>query len=177
MHVSTVPESATSSPGTRPSSDLRDVEPSDLLERDPVAPDESLLQACIRGKVVMVSGAGGSIGSELCRQIMRLGPHAPAAARDVGAGAVPDRSGAAHRSQARSTVDVEIVPLLGNAHHRNRVREIMQQYRVQTVYHAAAYKHVPIVEQNIIEGIHNNVFSTWYLGRGRARERASRRSC
>jgi FlaA1/EpsC-like NDP-sugar epimerase len=138
------------------------VDPSDLLERDPVAPDQSLLEACIRDKVVMVSGAGGSIGSELCRQIVRLGPQR-ILLLEMSEPALYQIDRELRRIAGTLPAQPEIVPLLGNAHHRDRAREIMHQYRVQTVYHAAAYKHVPIVEQNIIEGIHNNVFSTWYL--------------
>ena len=162
VHVSTIPGIADLIAGYATVSDLREVEPSDLLEREPVAPDESLLQACIRGKVVMVSGAGGSIGSELCRQILRLAP-ARLLLLEMSEPALYQIDRELRLIAGAQQIYVDIVPLLGNAHHRNRVREIMQQYRVQSVYHAAAYKHVPIVEQNIVEGIHNNVFSTWYL--------------
>ena len=162
VHVRTVPDISDIVAGHASVADLRDVEPSDLLEREPVAPNESLLQACIRGKVVMVSGAGGSIGSELCRQILRLAP-ARLLLLEMSEPALYHIDRELRAIAVAQKVEVDIVPLLGNAHHRDRVREIMQQYRVQTVYHAAAYKHVPIVEQNIIEGIHNNVFSTWYL--------------
>lgn len=162
VHVRTVPDISDIVAGHASVADLRDVEPSDLLEREPVAPNESLLQACISGKVVMVSGAGGSIGSELCRQILRLEP-ARLLLLEMSEPALYHIDRELRAIAAAQKVEVDIVPLLGNAHHRDRVREIMQQYRAQTVYHAAAYKHVPIVEQNIIEGIHNNVFSTWYL--------------
>ena len=162
VHVRTVPDISDIVAGRASLVDLREVEPSDLLEREPVAPDESLLLACIRGKVVMVSGAGGSIGSELCRQILRLAP-ARLLLLEMSEPALYHIDRELRTIAAAQNVEVDIVPLLGNAHHRDRVREIMQQYRVQSVYHAAAYKHVPIVEQNIVEGIHNNVFSTWYL--------------
>jgi FlaA1/EpsC-like NDP-sugar epimerase len=162
VHVRTVPDISDIVAGRASVADLREVDPSDLLERDPVAPDRSLLEACIRGKVVMVSGAGGSIGSELCRQIVRLGPQR-ILLLEMSEPALYQIDRELRLIAAALPAQPEIVPLLGNAHHRDRAREIMQQYRVQTVYHAAAYKHVPIVEQNIIEGIHNNVFSTWYL--------------
>jgi FlaA1/EpsC-like NDP-sugar epimerase len=162
VHVRTVPDISDIVAGHASVADLREVEPSDLLEREPVAPDDSLLQACIRGKIVMVSGAGGSIGSELCRQILRLKP-AQLLLLEMSEPALYHIDRELRTIAAAQLVEVDIVPLLGNAHHRNRVREIMQQYRVQSVYHAAAYKHVPIVEQNIVEGIHNNVFSTWHL--------------
>jgi FlaA1/EpsC-like NDP-sugar epimerase len=162
VHVRTVPDISDIVAGHASVADLREVEPSDLLEREPVTPDESLLHACIRGKIVMVSGAGGSIGSELCRQIMRLLP-SRLLLLEMSEPALYHIDRELRTIAAAQNVDVDIVPLLGNAHHRDRVREIMQQYRVQSVYHAAAYKHVPIVEQNVVEGIHNNVFSTWYL--------------
>jgi FlaA1/EpsC-like NDP-sugar epimerase len=162
VHVRTVPDISDIVAGTAGVADLREVDSSDLLEREPVMPDESLLQACIRGKVVMVSGAGGSIGSELCRQIVRLAP-ARLLLLEMSEPALYHIDRELRAVATAQGLQTDIVPLLGNAHHRNRVREIMQQYKVQSVYHAAAYKHVPIVEQNIVEGIHNNVFSTWHL--------------
>jgi FlaA1/EpsC-like NDP-sugar epimerase len=101
----------------------------------------------------MVSGAGGSIGSELCRQIVRLGPTRLLLV-EMSEPALYHIDRELRLLCKGRNLDVEIVPLIGNAHHRNRVREIMQRFGVQTVYHAAAYKHVPIVEQNVIEGIH-----------------------
>jgi len=142
--------------------DLRDVDAEDLLGRDPVAPNHKLLGRCIRSKVVLVSGAGGSIGSELCRQIVQLGPrrlvllelsepalyHIERELRDV---------------IARQSMPVELVGLLGNAMDRARVQELMRTYSIETVYHAAAYKHVPIVEHNVIEGVRNNIFATYRM--------------
>jgi FlaA1/EpsC-like NDP-sugar epimerase len=109
----------------------------------------------------MVTGAGGSIGSELCRQIVRLGPQR-LVLFEMSELALYHIDRELRALVDRGEVQVEIVSLLGNAHHKYRVREIMQSYGVQTVYHAAAYKHVPIVEHNVIEGIHNNVISTWH---------------
>jgi FlaA1/EpsC-like NDP-sugar epimerase len=162
VHVRTVPDVRDIVAGHASVADLCEVDPSDLLERDPVPPNEALLAACIANKVVMVSGAGGSIGSELCRQILRLGPRRLLLV-EMSEPALYHIDRELQMLRKTAGLNVEIVPLLGNAHHRNRAREIMQTYRVQTVYHAAAYKHVPIVEQNVIEGIHNNVFSSWYL--------------
>jgi FlaA1/EpsC-like NDP-sugar epimerase len=162
VHVRTLPDISDIIAGHATVADVREVDPSDLLGRESVPPNQTLLESCIRGKVVMVSGAGGSIGSELCRQIVRLGP-----ARLILVEMSEPALYHIHRELQllcdSNELRVEIVALLGNAHHRNRAREIMHRYSVQTVYHAAAYKHVPIVEQNIIEGIHNNVFSSWYL--------------
>jgi UDP-N-acetylglucosamine 4,6-dehydratase len=162
VHVRTVPAIGDIVAGHASVADLCEVDPSDLLERDPVPPNEALLAACITNKVVMMSGAGGSIGSELCRQILRLRPKR-LLLMEMSEPALYQIDRELQMLCKTTGLSVEIVPLLGNAHHRNRAREIMQAYRVQTVYHAAAYKHVPIVEQNVIEGIHNNVFSSWYL--------------
>jgi len=161
VHVRTVPDISDIVAGNATVADVREVDANDLLGRDPVPPNEALVGACIRGKVVMVSGAGGSIGSELCRQIVRLGPKRLLLV-EMSEPALYHVDRELRTLAASKGVRVEIVPLLGNVHHRNRVREIMSRYGVQTVYHAAAYKHVPIVEQNIIEGIHNNVYSSWY---------------
>ena len=165
VEVQTVPDLADIASGIAHLDEVRDVNVGDILGRDPVPPDQALLDACVRGKVVMVTGAGGSIGSELCRQIVQLGPKrlvlfemCELALYQIERELHLLLAGAAHHGGA----PLEIVALIGNAHHKPRVREIMRTFGVQTVYHAAAYKHVPIVEQNMIEGIHNNVFGTWY---------------
>jgi FlaA1/EpsC-like NDP-sugar epimerase len=165
VEVQTVPDLADIASGIAHLDEVRDVNVGDILGRDPVPPDQTLLDACVRGKVVMVTGAGGSIGSELCRQIVQLGPKrlllfemSELALYQIERELHLLLAGAAHHGGA----PLEIVALIGNAHHKPRVREIMRTFGVQTVYHAAAYKHVPIVEQNMIEGIHNNVVSTWY---------------
>jgi len=137
-------------------SDLREPENEDLLGRAPVPPDAALMERNIRGKVVLVTGAGGSIGSELCRQIARLEPERLLLVE--------------HSEYALYALDQELrrggfeatrlVPLLGSVRDAARMREILQTFRPQTVYHAAAYKHVPLVEHNPAEGIRNNVFGT-----------------
>lgn len=141
--------------------DVRDVDVTELLGRDAVPPNPSLFAACIRGKSVMVTGAGGSIGSELCRQILRLAP-ARLVLFEMSEIALYTIERELEEIARTQNLGVEILPLLGNAHHRHRVREVISTCSVQTIYHAAAYKHVPIVEHNVIEGIHNNVISTWY---------------
>jgi FlaA1/EpsC-like NDP-sugar epimerase len=161
VRVQTVPDFSDIIAGSAMVEDVRDVDANDLLGRDPVTPNEALLDACIRNKVVMVSGAGGSIGSELCRQILRLGP-VRLVLFEMSEVALYNIDRELKMLVEHLKVNVEIVALLGNAHHRQRAQEIMAAYGVQTVYHAAAYKHVPIVEHNVVEGIHNNVFGTWY---------------
>ncbi len=159
--VQTVPDYSDIAAGHANVEDIRDVDANDLLGRDPVVPNERLMDACIRNKVVMVSGAGGSIGSELCRQILQLKP-ARIILLEISEVALYSIDKELRLLIQHLQVNVEIVALLGNAHHRQRIQEIMTTYGVQTVYHAAAYKHVPIVEHNVVEGIHNNVFGTWY---------------
>jgi FlaA1/EpsC-like NDP-sugar epimerase len=161
VHVQSLPNLSDLISGKAQFNELRDVEVSDLLGRDPVPPRPKLFGSCIRGKCVLVTGAGGSIGSELCRQIIRLDP-ARLVLFEMSELALYNIQRELEEVAAHERLNAEIVPLLGNAHHRHRVREVLSTFGVQTIYHAAAYKHVPIVEHNVIEGIHNNVISTWY---------------
>ncbi|EAS44617.1 polysaccharide biosynthesis protein [Photobacterium profundum] len=140
---------------------LRDVPIEDLLGREPVKPDNNLMTSNITDKVVMVTGAGGSIGSELCRQIIKLQPKALLLFElsEFGLYSIDKEltEYAAHRD-----FDIEIIPLLGSVQRINRLSIIMKTFKVDTVYHAAAYKHVPMVEYNVVEGVRNNVFGTYY---------------
>lgn len=138
---------------------IREVEIEDLLGREAVAPDSQLLGRCIAGKVVMVSGAGGSIGSELCRQILRLRP-SRLVLMDLSEFALYSIEQELAGLCVRLDVKVELVPLLGSVMHQHRVELSMRGFGVQTVYHAAAYKHVPLVEHNPVEGIRNNSIGT-----------------
>jgi FlaA1/EpsC-like NDP-sugar epimerase len=158
--VQTIPNLAEIASGDARVDELREIDVSDLLGRDPVPPNLSLLDACIRSKNVMVTGAGGSIGSELCRQILRLGPKR-LVLFETSELALYDIERELRLSHPQAAV--EIVALLGSAQHKDRAVDIMRTFGVQTVYHAAAYKHVPIVEHNVIEGLRNNVVSTWNL--------------
>jgi FlaA1/EpsC-like NDP-sugar epimerase len=161
LHVQSLPHLTDLIAGKARIDELRDVEVGDLLGRDPVPPNPRLFGSCIRGKCVLVTGAGGSIGSELCRQIMQLSP-TRLVLFEMSEIALYTIERELNEIATRDRLTVELVPLLGNAHHRQRVREVLAAYNVQTVYHAAAYKHVPIVEHNVVEGVHNNVISTWY---------------
>jgi FlaA1/EpsC-like NDP-sugar epimerase len=161
VHVQLLPDLSDLITGRAQISELCDVDVSDLLGRDPVPPKPKLFSSCIRGKCVLVTGAGGSIGSELCRQIIRLQP-TRLVLFEMSEFALYNIQRELEQIAAQELFNVEIVPLLGNAHHRHRVREVLAAFNVQTVYHAAAYKHVPIVEHNVVEGVHNNVISTWY---------------
>lgn len=164
VHVQTMPHFKDIVSGKARVDDIRDVDVVDLLGRDAVPPNPELLDACIRDKSVMVTGAGGSIGSELCRQILRLSP-LRLVLFEISESALYETEKHLRQLSARSGVEVEIVPLLGSVHHEERVRQVMEAFGIHTVYHAAAYKHVPIVEQNLFEGIHNNVFGTLHAVR------------
>ena len=161
VHVQTLPDYRDLISGKASFSELREVSIDDLLGREAVPPHQELLSRTVEDKSVLVTGAGGSIGSELCRQIISMGARR-LVLLDISEPALyrieQELSGRIRAQQQ----DVELVPLLGSAHHRQRVRAIMSLYDINTVYHAAAYKHVPIVEQNVSEGVHNNILSTWH---------------
>ncbi len=159
VHVQTMPDMADIAAGNARVDDIREVDITDLLGRDAVPPNPKLLEACVHGRSVMVTGAGGSIGSELCLQIARLGPKR-LVLFDVSEVALYRLDQALHDLANRNGLNVELVALIGSVHHRDRMREVLETYAVETVYHAAAYKHVPLVEHNMIEGVHNNVFGT-----------------
>jgi len=158
--VQTVPDVSEILSGQSRLEEVRDIDVHDLLGRDPVPPNAALLSACVRGKSILVTGAGGSIGSELCRQIISLLPRR-LVLLEVSELALYEIERELRSLNARLGNRIDLVALLGNAHHKQRVREIMTTFGIQTVYHAAAYKHVPIVEHNMIEGLHNNIFATF----------------
>jgi len=161
VHVQSVPDIEQLVTGNANLADLREVDVADLLGRDAVPPKDGLFDACIRDRVVMVTGAGGSIGSELCRQIIGLHPRR-LVLFEMSELALYNIERELRALAEKHALQLELVGLLGNARDRFRLRDIFSAYRVQTVYHAAAYKHVPIVEQNVVEGINNNVIGTWY---------------
>lgn len=138
--------------------DLREVGIEDLLGREAVAPSPDLLRACISGKNVMITGAGGSIGSELCRQILQLNP-TRLVLFEISELALYSIEREL-RAKNPGSAPVEIVPILGSVQDPIRLKGAMRQWGIQTLYHAAAYKHVPLVEHNPIEGLRNNSFGT-----------------
>lgn len=140
-------------------SELRPVEIEDLLGRDPVAPDRALLEKNIKDKVVMVTGGGGSIGSELCRQIFDLGPEALLIVESSEYALYTIHRELEDRQQAVGA-GPRLVPLLGSIGDEARMRAILANWKPATMYHAAAYKHVPLVEHNVSEGLKNNLFGT-----------------
>ena len=157
VKVQTVPPISDILSGKAQLQEIRDVDVNDLLGRDPVPPKPELMDKCISGKVVMVTGAGGSIGSELCRQIIKRGP-SKIILHELNEFALYSIEQELNRSN--DPQHCEIISLLGSVQNQNRIEIIMSTYKVQTVYHAAAYKHVPLVEHNIVEGVRNNVFGT-----------------
>jgi FlaA1/EpsC-like NDP-sugar epimerase len=159
LEVKTIPSLSDIVTGKAKISQLRHVTPEDLLGRDPVPPDEQLLGRNITGKVVMVTGAGGSIGSELCRQILDQDPLA-LVLYEISEIALYSIEGELTETAKKLKKPAQIIPILGSVQDEARLDAVMKAFKVQTIYHAAAYKHVPIVEENVVEGIRNNVFGT-----------------
>jgi FlaA1/EpsC-like NDP-sugar epimerase len=164
VHVRTLPSMADLASGWVTVRDLQELDVEDLLGRAPVPPDETLVARNLSGKTVLVTGAGGSIGSELCRQILMEKPQRLVLVEHNEFGLYTiHRELEALRAEHR--LDAEIVPLLASVANLGRLREICQLYRPATIYHAAAYKHVPLVESNPSEGVLNNVFGTFNMAR------------
>jgi FlaA1/EpsC-like NDP-sugar epimerase len=159
LHVRSVPGFMDLASGRVKVDDIQEVDVADLLGRDSVPAKENLLEHCIKGRVVLVTGAGGSIGSELCRQILTLGPttlilfeHSEFNLYEI--------TSELDRRLIRESLPVKLLPILGSIRNHEKLLDVMRMWRVETVYHAAAYKHVPMVEHNISEGILNNVIGT-----------------
>lgn len=157
--VKLVPGMADVVSGTVTIDAIREVEIEDLLGRESVVPNPALLGQCLTGKVVLVSGAGGSIGSELCRQIVRLRP-LRLVLMELSEFALYSIEQELSALCKRQDIKLELVAVMGSVMHQRRNEKIMRDFGVQTVYHAAAYKHVPLVEHNPIEGLRNNALGT-----------------
>ncbi|MDP5145065.1 nucleoside-diphosphate sugar epimerase/dehydratase [Shewanella sp. ULN5] len=164
VQVLTIPAMSDLVNGTKLYSDIKEVEIDDLLGRDSVSPRSDLLSANIKDKVVMVTGAGGSIGSELCRQILKQAPK-KLVLFELSEYSLYAIERELNATAAELGLNVRIFPMMGSVQRENRVQAIMESFGVQTVYHAAAYKHVPLVEHNVVEGVRNNVFGTLYTAR------------
>ena len=159
VHVRTLPGMGDLAAGRVTVQDFQELDVEDLLGRVPVAPDKQLLARNLTGKVALVTGAGGSIGSELCRQILCENPAQLVLVEHNEFGLYSIHSELLGYC-AEKKLQIEVVPLLASVGNFGRLREICQQYKPATVYHAAAYKHVPLVESNPSEGVLNNVFGT-----------------
>ena len=159
VHVKTIPGLADIVEGTAPAEQILEITHNDLLGREPVTADSALMRTNIEGKVVMVTGAGGSIGSEICRQVLSAAP------KKLILFEMSEYALFTVEQQLRTVIEateseVELVPLMGSVQNRYLIDMVIRRFGVHTLYHAAAYKHVPLVEHNIVEGVQNNVFGT-----------------
>ncbi|WP_150793031.1 nucleoside-diphosphate sugar epimerase/dehydratase [Pseudomonas fluorescens] len=159
LHIRSVPNFTDLASGRVKVEDIQEVDIADLLGRDSVPAQPDLLERCIKGKTVMVTGAGGSIGSELCRQIFALGPITLILFDHSEFNLYSILSELEQRG-SRKSISVRLLPILGSIRHPDKLLDVMKSWKVDTVYHAAAYKHVPMVEHNIAEGVLNNVIGT-----------------
>lgn len=159
LHVRSIPGFMDLASGRVKVEDIQEVDIADLLGRDAVPPRQDLFERCIKNQVVLVTGAGGSIGSELCRQILASGArtlllfeHSEFNLYSI--------HGELQQRLERESLPIKLVPILGTIRNAERLLDILQTWRVNTVYHAAAYKHVPMVEHNVAEGVLNNLVGT-----------------
>jgi FlaA1/EpsC-like NDP-sugar epimerase len=158
LEIKTVPTVADIVQGRVSFSAIKDLDVDDILNRDQVLPNSELLTKNITSKVVLVTGAGGSIGSEICRQIAKLNPQNLIL--------LELNEFALYKIYEELKIlnkNLKIIPLIVNVQDQAKVNEIFKTFKVDTVYHAAAYKHVPLVEENISESIKNNVFGTFAI--------------
>ncbi|MCK9636663.1 MAG: polysaccharide biosynthesis protein [Methylobacter tundripaludum] len=161
VHVMSMPGLSEIAQGKVTVDALQEVDIADLLGRDAVAPDQSLLHANIAGKVVMVTGAGGSIGSELCRQIILLQPESLILFEISEFALYAIEKELQHLlTKAKNDKEIKLIPVLGSVVNAKRCEKICKTFKVRTIYHAAAYKHVPMVERNPGEAVWNNIFGT-----------------
>ena len=172
VKVQTIPDMEEILQGNAKIDELREVKIEDLLGREPVLPNQSLLQKNILDKVVMVTGAGGSIGSELCRQIILNHPK-KLILFELSEFSLYSIHQELLEILKKNNINIKIYPALGNVQDIERLDRVLAHFKVDTIYHAAAYKHVPLVEYNIIEGIRNNIFGTYNVARCAAEHNVS----
>ncbi len=141
--------------------EVKKVDIEDLLGRDTVPPKGNLIQQCITDKVVAVTGAGGSIGSEICRQVLLQKPE-KLILIELNEFSLYSIEQELNQIKQEQGLELEVISILGSVQKENRLKTVFETFKVNTVYHAAAYKHVPMVEHNVVEGVRNNVFGTWY---------------
>ncbi|MBU3631331.1 nucleoside-diphosphate sugar epimerase/dehydratase [Polynucleobacter sp. AP-Melu-500A-A1] len=163
VHVRSLPDLVDLAQGHVTVLDIKELDPDDLLGREPVAPNRELIEKNILGKTVLISGAGGSIGSELCRQILQVGPKQLLLLDHSEYGLYAIESELRAQLNANPQLKTDLIPLLGNVRDAERLEVIFTRWSIDTVYHAAAYKHVPLVEHNPSEGLQNNVLGTLNL--------------
>lgn len=162
VHVKTVPDLFDMVSGKVGVDEIKDIDIEDLLGRDIVPPDPELLGACINSQSVMVTGAGGSIGSELCRQIVSINPSRLVLLDSFEFGLYKLEAELLEKLDGLGNggANIEIIPLLGSVTNKVQMENAIRTFSVDTVYHVAAYKQVPMVEKNVVEGVQNNIFGT-----------------
>ena len=161
VHVKTVPDLFDMVSGKSDVDEVRDIDIEDLLGREIVPPNPELLGACISGQSVMVTGAGGSIGSELCRQIVNINPARVVLLDSFEYGLYEiERELKEKLSLIEGGEGIKIIALLGSVCNKSQIENAVRSFQVDTIYHVAAYKQVPMVEKNIVEGAQNNIFGT-----------------
>jgi FlaA1/EpsC-like NDP-sugar epimerase len=173
VHVRSLPDLVDLAQGHVTVLDIKELDPDDLLGREPVAPNRGLIEKNILGKTVLISGAGGSIGSELCRQILQVGPKQLLLLDHSEYGLYAIESELRTQLNANPGLKTELIPLLGNVRDAERLEAIFTKWSIDTVYHAAAYKHVPLVEHNPSEGLQNNVLGTLNLAQAAKKHRTT----
>jgi FlaA1/EpsC-like NDP-sugar epimerase len=141
--------------------EVKKVDIEDLLGRDTVPPLSELVQQCITNKVVAITGAGGSIGSEVCRQVLLQKP-TKLILIELNEFSLYTIEQELNQLKEAQGLELDIISILGSVQKEHRLKTVFETFKVETVYHAAAYKHVPMVEHNVVEGVRNNVFGTWY---------------
>ena len=159
IELQSVPSVEDIATGKATVTDIQDIDIADLLGRAPIEPDPDLLKKNVFGKSIMITGAGGSIGSELSRQILRQSP-SKVVLLELNEFNLYCIDQELQTLKSTLSLETQIVPILGSVQNQNRLSNLMVLHEVETLYHSAAYKHVPIVESNIIEGVRNNVFGT-----------------
>ncbi len=160
LQVMTIPGMADIVSGTTNLDEVKNVEIDDLLGRDSVQPRQDLMSANIENKIVMVTGAGGSIGSELCRQIIKNNP-TKIVLFELSEFALYAIEKELSEYRTTNGLNIEVIPILGSIQNKKLVESTFSTFKVKTVYHAAAYKHVPLVEHNVVEGVRNNIYGTY----------------
>ncbi|MEZ9525742.1 polysaccharide biosynthesis protein [Enterovibrio norvegicus] len=168
IEVQSVPSVEDIASGNATISEIRDLDIADLLGRDQVSPEPELLSKCLASKSVLVTGAGGSIGSELCRQILKQKP-STLVLFELNEYNLYNVEKELKKLASVISPETNLVGALGSVQKFERIQSVMEAFCIDTVYHAAAYKHVPIVEHNVVEGIRNNVFGTLNCGKAAIR--------
>lgn len=169
LQIKAVPSISDILTGQTRINDLDNIDIAELLERDAVAPDPTLMQEHVAGKSVLVTGAGGSIGSEICRQIIVLNPK-HVILLDISESQLYEIDRQLYKEAAQHSAEITVTPILGSTQDEGLIKELLTKFAIDTIYHAAAYKHVPLLEYNVLEGVRNNVVGTHVLATAAARQ-------